>query len=180
MAWWEIILVAVSLGADAFAVALAIGTSEPSPRRAFRLSFHFGLFQFLMPIIGSATARRLVAVIGAYDHWVAFGLLAAIGGKMLWEAFRPSEPTVRTDPSRGWSLVALSLATSLDALGVGFSLGVLGQAVFWPAVVVGAVAAAMTLVGLALGRALSRKFGRAAEAFGGAVLVAIGVRLLRI
>ncbi len=180
MAWWEVILIALSLGADAFAVALGIGTSQGTPRRAFRLSFHFGLFQFVMPIAGSFAGRELAQVIRAYDHWVAFGLLGAIGGKMLWDSLRGGERAARGDRSRGWSLVVLSWATSMDAFGVGLGLGVLRHSVFWPAVVVGATAAAMTLAGLGLGQAVSRKFGRITEAFGGVILLAIGVRLLSV
>ena len=88
MEFWEIVLLAFVLGIDAFSVALAVGTRGSTARQTFRLSFHFGLFQFMMPIIGWLLGKNVFSFVDRYDNWVAFGLLFIIGAKMLYEAFR--------------------------------------------------------------------------------------------
>jgi manganese efflux pump family protein len=101
--------IAVGLAMDAFAVSIAAGlaVAEVTPRHVFRISFHFGLFQFMMPIIGWLAGGQLAAYFGEYDHWVAFGLLAFVGGKMLWEARGNDEAKDNRDPTRGLLLVTL-------------------------------------------------------------------------
>lgn len=166
---------------DALAVALATGLAlgDVSARQTFRLSFHFGLFQFLMPVIGWMAGLTIEAWIAAYDHWLAFGLLVAIGGKMIHEArTEMTEAAGRGDPTRGMSLVVLSVATSVDALAVGVSLGVLHVRIWYPAVVIGIVACALTAAGMHVGRRLGSAFGRRMEVVGGLVLIGIGVRIL--
>jgi len=172
--------IAVGLAMDAFAVATATGLALGSvtPRHVFRLAFHFGLFQFMMPVIGWAAGTTFSKFIGHYDHWVAFGLLTFVGGKMLWEAFAEREAEARGDPTRGLMLVTLSLATSVDALAVGLSMAMLGVEIWFPSVVIGVVAAALTTVGLLLGNRLGRRCGFWAELAGGSVLVAIGLRIV--
>jgi len=166
---------------DALAVALATGLAlgDVSARQTFRLSFHFGLFQFLMPVIGWMAGLTIETWIAGYDHWIAFGLLAAIGGKMIYEALTAmGEAEGRRDPTRGMSLVVLSIATSVDALAVGVSLGVLRVRIWYPAVVIGIVACALTAAGMHVGRRLGRAFGRKMEILGGIVLIGIGVKIL--
>jgi putative Mn2+ efflux pump MntP len=173
--------IAIGLAMDAFAVALASGLvlGQVSGRQTFRLSFHFGLFQFLMPVVGWLAGLTIEQWIGSVDHWIAFGLLATIGGKMVWEGFHPEEAaTGRTDPTRGLSLVVLSVATSIDALAVGLSLGMLGVRIWYPAIVIGIVTAALTALGMHLGRPLGVRFGHRMEVMGGLILVGIGVRIL--
>ena len=174
-----LVLIAIALGIDAFAVSLSAGAYlvRANPRQTFRLSFHFGLFQFLMPILGWLAGAGLADVIRQVDHWVAFGLLALIGGKMIKESFQTIE-RLKKDVSRGWSLVALSVATSIDALAVGFSLSLLGNEIVFPAVLIGIVASLMSLAGLRLGERVSGTFGRRVEFFGGAVLIMIGIRIV--
>jgi len=166
---------------DAFAVAVATGIvlGNVSGRQTFRLSFHFGLFQFLMPVVGWLAGMSLERFIRGYDHWLAFGLLAFIGGKMIHEAFRGEESDrSASDPTRGGSLVLLSVATSVDALAVGLSLGVLRIRIWYPAVVIGLVAAALTAAGMHIGRPLGNRLGRKMEVVGGLVLVGIGLKIL--
>lgn len=166
---------------DALAVALATGLAlgDVSARQTFRLSFHFGLFQFLMPVIGWMAGLTIEAWIAGYDHWLAFGLLCTIGGKMIYEALTAmDEATSRRDPTRGLSLVVLSVATSVDALAVGISLGVLHVRIWYPAVVIGVVACTLTAVGMHVGRRLGSAFGRRMEVLGGLVLMGIGVKIL--
>ena len=167
---------------DAFAVAVATGLSldEVTSRHRFRLGFHFGLFQFLMPILGWAAGNELIGYIREYDHWVAFALLSLVGGKMLWESLGPRKERHprRADPTRGWSLVTLSVATSLDALAVGFSMAALRVSVWIPSVIIGLVTAALTILGLSFGTRLGARWERWAEIIGGLVLLGIGARIL--
>jgi putative Mn2+ efflux pump MntP len=169
---------------DALAVAMATGLhlKRVSLRQTLRLSWHFGLFQALMPIAGWLPGAGLQTHLKNFDHWIAFVLLIAIGGKMILEAVRHVEHRRRrSDPTRGGSLVMLSVATSIDALAVGFSLSLLGVPIWWPAVLIGATAAAFTAAGMHLGCLLSggSSFDRYAELFGGLVLIVIGLVILR-
>ena len=172
--------IAFGLAMDAFSVAISAGLSlgRVQHRQAFRLSFHFGLFQFFMPIIGWFAGTTIEPHIAAYDHWVAFGLLGYVGGKMIWDSAFGKDEGPRGDPTRGRTLVALSVATSIDALAVGLSLAVLRVPVLFPAVVIGLVAASMTLIGLSIGRLVGSIVGSWMEGIGGLALVAIGVKIL--
>lgn len=167
---------------DAFAVAVASGMvlATVGWRQTFRLSWHFGLFQALMPVIGWFLGQSVRTWIEDYDHWIAFALLTYIGTKMIREAFAAPEERHAVDPTRGWTLVMLSVATSIDALAVGLSLSMLRLSVWMPALVIGLVALAFTAVGLHLGRTVSRArhVGRIAELIGGVVLLGIGGRIL--
>lgn len=175
--------IAVGLAMDAFAVAIATGIvlGTVSGRQTFRLAFHFGLFQFLMPVVGYLAGMTVERYIAEYDHWLAFALLVYIGGKMVHEGFRGEEEEGNggKDPTRGMSLVVLSVATSIDALAVGVSLGVLhNEGIVYPGVVIGVVACTFTAAGLHLGKRLGAVFGKRMEIVGGVVLVAIGVKIL--
>lgn len=180
LGWLNILGVAVGLAMDAFAVSIVAGlTIERLTRRhVFRMAFHFGLFQFMMTMLGWLAGRSVAHHVIAYDHWVAFALLGLIGGKMLWEARSSEAPQYSGDPTRGWSLVGLSLATSMDALAVGLSMALMGVAVLLPSVVIGIVAAAMTTTGICFGSRFGRRGGRFAQVLGGLVLIGIGVRIL--
>ena len=176
----EIFLIALSMAMDAFAVCLGAGAQEQTsgPRPTFRLAFHFGLFQFLMPVIGWFAGTTIVHYISTYDHWIAFGLLAFVGGRMVWAGFHPQEEANKNDPSRGWTLVLLSIAVSIDALAVGLSLGIIGVTIWVPAVVIGIVTGLVSWLGLRLGNKLGVKFGKRMEIAGGIILILLGVRIL--
>jgi manganese efflux pump family protein len=176
----EVVIIACGLAMDAFAVALGAGASgQLGGRRAgLRLSFHFGLFQFMMPVLGWLLAIRLQHLIQAVDHWLAFGLLAFVGGRMILSGASPEHEDLRSDPSRGVSLVALSVATSIDALAVGLSLAFLGTEILWPSTAIGVITCAFSLLGVYLGSRLSEKVGRRMEIAGGLILIAIGVQIL--
>jgi len=168
---------------DAFAVAIATGITlgTVSRRQTFRLAFHFGLFQFLMPVIGYLAGMTVERYIKGYAPWIAFVLLGYIGGKMVYEGGwgDGEEGSVGKDPTKGMSLIVLSVATSIDALAVGVSLGVLrNEGIVYPGVVIGLVACTFTAAGLHLGKRLGTVFGRRMEVVGGLVLVAIGVKIL--
>jgi putative Mn2+ efflux pump MntP len=180
LSWLALLGLSVGLAMDAFAVAVATGMvlDTVTPRHVFRLGFHFGLFQFMMPIIGWLAGSQLAGNIKAYDHWVAFLLLAYVGGKMLWEARSNERDENRADPTRGLKMVSLSVATSLDALAVGVSMALLGVSVWLPSVVIGIVAATLTAIGIGFGRRIGSRWGRWAEVAGGLVLIAIGLKVL--
>ena len=176
----EILLIALSMAMDAFAVCLGAGAQERTsgPRPTFRLAFHFGLFQFLMPVLGWFAGATIVRYISAYDHWVAFGLLAYVGGHMVWAGFHSEEEQKKNDPSRGWNLVLLSIVVSIDALAIGLSLGIIGVIIWVPAVVIGIVTGLVSWLGLRLGNKLGEKFGKRMEIIGGIILILLGVRIL--
>lgn len=181
MGFPTLFVIAVALAMDAFAVALAAGLTLPrlTGRHMFRFGFHFGLFQALMPILGWAAGVSLRRQIQALDHWVAFFLLLLVGSHMLHEAWRSEEGSRReADPTRGLSLVMLSIATSIDALAVGLSLAVLGVSIWTPALVIGLVAGALTICGMLLGRRLGQAWGQRVQVLGGLLLIAIGVKIL--
>jgi len=166
---------------DAFAVAISTGIilKKISFRQFFRLSFHFGLFQALMPVMGWLAGLTVEKFIKNYDHWIAFALLAFIGGKMIYESFKKDEEEEsETDPTRGITLVILSIATSIDALAVGFSLAVLKVSIWLPSVVIGIVALLMTLIGMNLGKYVGTLFGKRVSIVGGIILVIIGIKIL--
>jgi putative Mn2+ efflux pump MntP len=180
MNWLEILLIAISMAMDAFAVCLGSGTTGTvnGVRPKFRLAFHFGLFQFLMPVLGWLAGATVSSYINTFDHGIAFGLLAFVGGRMIVAGLKGGEEKRVSDPSRGWTMVLLSIAVSIDALAVGLSLGLVGVFVWYPAILIGVVTGLLSLVGLQLGSALGRRFGRVMEVLGGLVLLGIGVRIV--
>ena len=171
---------AVGLAMDALAVAVSLSLRFKwvSMRQFFRLSFHFGLFQFLMPILGWLAGMTVSAYIRSFDHWVAFGLLAAIGARMIKGADWGKGAFGGGDPTRGGWLVLLSVATSIDALAVGLSLSVLRVPILLPSVVIGIVAAAFTLFGMYFGNRLQVTNSRYLEIAGGLILIGIGAKIL--
>jgi len=177
----ELLLVSLSMAMDAFTVSLGAGTSgvHNGPRSRFRLSFHFGFFQFLMPVIGWLAGKTIEQYIQSFDHWVAFILLVFVGGRMIWSGSHPGQENKQNnDLSRGWTMVLLSIAVSIDALAVGLSLGLIGISIWYPAIVIGIVTALLSLAGLYIGDGLGRKFGTVMEIIGGLVLIGIGVRIV--
>jgi putative Mn2+ efflux pump MntP len=183
MNFFLILAVAFALAMDAFAVSVGISLrpTRLSNRQIFRVAVHFGFFQFMMPLLGwQATQSILLDFIEPYDHWVAFGLLMIIGAKMIFEFLRPGKETQKnqTDPTRGFSLFILSVATSIDALAVGMSLAALQETILYPASVIGVIAFGMTLLGARTGPLLGRLVGKSAELLGGLILILIGAKIL--
>lgn len=182
MGWVGLLALACALAMDAFAVAIVAGLtlSPMTGRQVFRLAFHFGLFQALMPTIGWLAGTTVHKYIMEIDHWGAFGLLAIVGGRMVWGALHEDdkERAAPSDPTSGWPLVVLSVATSIDALAVGLSLAMVGSSIVVPAVVIGVVAAAFTATGMLLGRRIGSLWGKRVEVIGGLILIGIGVKIL--
>jgi putative Mn2+ efflux pump MntP len=176
-----IIFIAIGLAMDAFAVAIGASAvvGRITRRFIFRLAFHFGLFQAVMPIIGWFAGRPILSSASAWDHWIAFSLLAFIGLKAIYTALRDRDKkNKQSDPSRGTSLILLSLATSIDALAVGVSLAALEIIIWFPAAIIGLITAGLTIVGIVLGNRLGSHFGRKMEFVGGVILILIGIKIL--
>jgi putative Mn2+ efflux pump MntP len=172
--------IAAALAMDALAVAAALSaaTGGLTPRSLVRLAGHFGLFQGLMAALGWAAGATLETWIATWDHWLAAVLLAAVGVRMLVEAFEKDAPAARRpDPTRGWSLVGLSIATSIDALGAGVGLGAMSLPLWAPAAAIAVTAALLTAVGGLAGGYVGARFGRWAVAIGGAVLLVVAVSI---
>lgn len=177
---FEVLMLAVGLAMDACVVsagAAATGRTR-GHRGTFRLSFHFGLFQFLMPIVGWFAGRAIAGVVSSFDHWVAFALLAVIGGRMIQNGLKDEPDPGAGDPSKGWSLILLSIATSIDALAVGFSLAMIDVNIWVPAVMIGVVTAAMSVVGVGIGTRLGARFGHRMEVVGGVILILVGAKIV--
>ena len=170
MPFVEILAVAVALAMDAFAVAIASGAALRivTNRQTFRLAWHFGLFQAAMPIIGWFGGFLVRDYFLRFGHWIAFALLLYIGGHMLWEGLHHDEDDVCQDPTLGSRLIMLSVATSIDALAVGFPLAMLGLSIWFPA--------AIMHLGKFLG--CQTRLGYYAEVLGGLVLMGIGGKIL--
>ncbi len=180
------LLVAVGLSMDAFAVSVSSGIciKRLRFRYALRASLFFGAFQLLMPIAGWLLGETFRVYIQRFDHWIAFGLLAFVGGKMIAESFGKKE-TASCDGEEGGrrsildlkTLLLLSVATSIDALAVGLSYSMLGVPILLPSLVIGAVTFALCLVGVEFGKRIGAKSERWAELAGGIVLIGIGVKI---
>ncbi len=184
MQLFNISAIAVALAMDAFAVAIAAGVmlKQVSFRQNFRLAWHFGLFQAMMPVLGWSAGFYIRDWIEAFDHWIAFGLLAFVAQGMLRAAFKKDTgENERKDPTRGLTMVMLSIATSIDALAVGLSLSMISVSIWTPALIIGLVAGAFTTAGMHIGKKIgtTTNLSRYAEVFGGIVLILIGFNILR-
>jgi len=177
----SVFLIAIGLSADCFAVALSGGISKVnhSWSRILRVSFSFGLFQALMPVLGWLAGKTVVEFIADYDHWVAFALLAIVSGRMFWESFRPEHRQDKEiDITKGLLLITLSVATSIDALAVGLSFAFLEVNIVIAALTIGPVAFLITAIGFLVGKRASKIIGKRAEAIGGLILLVIAFRIL--
>lgn len=187
MSFFTVFLLAVALSMDAFAVALTSGCAirEVRLRQYVRVSAAFGFFQFFMPVLGWFLGQSVHHFIEAWDHWLAFVLLAWIGGNMLRSGIgglRKNEPVScpQSDPTAGWNLLLLAVATSIDALAVGLTFAMTNTNAFLPSCLIGVVCAAISACGLFLGKKLSSlpMLNGWAEVLGGVVLLCIGLNIL--
>lgn len=181
MSLWALLLIAVGVSADAFAVALGKGLHMRrfSLRNAIVIAVTFGAFQALMPLIGWLLGSAFASYIQDVDHWIAFGLLALIGGKMLYEAFSAKEDTDEdTDRLPLRELLLLAVATSIDALAVGVTLAFLPVSIGGAIALIGVTTAVLTFVGVLVGRRVGSRFGKPAEIAGGVILILIGLNIL--
>lgn len=181
MSFLTLLVIAVGVSADAFAVAIAKGLHmrRLTARDAGGLVVGFGLFQALMPLVGWLLGRSFRDYITEVDHWVAFGLLAVIGVKMIHEAVSARDDDETDFDGIGLrELLVLSVATSIDALAVGISFAFFDVSILPAVLLIGAITAVVTLIGVVIGRHAGGRFGRPAEIAGGVILIAIGTRIL--
>ena len=180
MSFVSIFLIALALSMDAFSVAMAIGAAGRghASSSVIRLATAFGIFQFVMPILGWLLGKTVVSYIADYDHWIAFGLLVIVGIRIIKEYFDKDEKKRTKDPTKGWSLLILSIATSIDALAVGVSFAFFDVNIYYASAVIGIVCFIITALGMIFGKALSRILGKKAVLLGGIVLIAIGIKIV--
>jgi putative Mn2+ efflux pump MntP len=180
MSFISILLIALALSMDAFSVAIALGAAGRGHASAavLRLATAFGVFQFVMPILGWLLGKTVVSYIEDYDHWIAFGLLLIVGLRMIKEYFDKDEKEHTKDPTKGWSLLVLSIATSIDALAVGVSFAFFDVNIYYASAVIGVVCFIITALGMIFGKALSRILGKKAVLLGGIVLIGIGIKIV--
>ncbi|MBN1770062.1 MAG: manganese efflux pump [Deltaproteobacteria bacterium] len=174
------LVIAVGLALDAFAVAVCSGLATPRVRvgQAATMAALFGGFQLAMPVVGWLAGLGLREAIHSWDHWVAFGLLAAVGGKMVFDGCRADSCKPRPDPFRLGTLLLLAMATSIDALAVGLTFSLLAASIVLPVVAIGVVTFGLSFAGVYAGRRFGDVLGGKVEVLGGLLLVAIGVKIL--
>jgi putative Mn2+ efflux pump MntP len=175
-----IIFIAVGLAMDAFAVSVVTGSvyKKLKVSHAVRMAFFFGAFQAVMPLIGSLAALSFKDAIEGFDHWVAFGLLAVIGVKMIYESFHIQSIEDRPDPASLAVVLMLAVATSIDALAVGITLSLITSYIILAVVIIGLVTLILSYIGCALGRKIGHFFENKIEIAGGVILIAIGIKIL--
>lgn len=179
----ELFLIGAGLSMDAFAVSICkgLGMSRLNMRQAAVISLFFGGFQALMPLIGWALGSQLTDFITPIDHWIAFGLLAFVGGKMLWDAFYEDDEDegVQTDEKLDLKeLLMLAIATSIDALAVGITFAFLQVAIVPSITIIGLTTFVISFAGVAVGHFFGARFEKPATIVGGVVLILIGVKIL--
>lgn len=178
----QLLLIAVSVSADAFAVSVVQGTTirEHVLRRILLLSLVFGAFQAAMPLIGWAVGSSVADLVTSIDHWIAFGLLAGIGAKMVVDSFAAGTESTGSTAAvfTVRSVLTLGVATSIDALAVGIGFALVPVNILGAVAVIGVTTFLASLLGGWLGHHGGRKLGRPATFIGGIVLVAIGVSIL--
>lgn len=178
----SLFLIAFGVSADCFAVALSgsIAMKTLTRLQILRVSLSFGLFQASMLVLGWLAGQTLVDLIGNFDHWLAFILLAFIGGKMVWESFRKEdeEKEKKVDFTKGLLLLTLSIATSIDSLAVGLSFAFLELSIAQASLIIGLTTFVITVIALLIGKKVGKLIGERAELIGGLILIGIGLRIL--
>ena len=174
-----IAVLSLSMSTDAFAAAVGRGASHrPDWRSAVKAGAVFGVIEAITPLIGWALGLIAAGFVEQVDHWIAFGLLAVVGGKMIWEASKPAEPDAAPTRSGPWALIATAVGTSIDAAAVGVGLAFLGANIWVIALSIGLTTFALTTLGMLIGRSIGARFGKIAELVGGLALIALGTMIL--
>ncbi len=176
---FNISIIAVGLGLDAFSLAVAFGMCHHvcTLDMKFRLAFSFGFFQFFMPLAGFFAGMQVAGLVETFDHWLVLAVLGSVGVKMVWDALSKEDNIPPVDFSRGLPLLLASVATSTDALAVGFSLALISDQIILPALIIGIVASLMTLLGVELGNRVGRRFISRPELVGGLAIMVVGVKI---
>jgi len=175
-----IFLLAIGLSFDSFAVSVCSGLNLPHIRffQAVKIAIFLALFQAFMPLVGWLVGNSMKSLIEPVDHWIAFGLLSLIGGKMVIESFIDSEVREIKNPLNIRVILLLSLATSIDALAVGFSFATMLNKILIAVLIIGSVTFVASMLGILLGKKTGPKVTRYAEIIGGLILIFIGTRIL--
>jgi putative Mn2+ efflux pump MntP len=175
-----ILIIALGLSADCLAVSLSssIATKRYTLAQFFRFPLAFGIFQALMTVLGWLAGSAVYDFISAYDHWLAFGLLVFIGGKMIWESLHEKTGEEKKNYRGWWTLFALSIATSIDALAVGLSFAFLEVDIAMAGATIGVTAFVITIIGQLIGNRVGALVGKRAEIIGGLILIGIGIKIL--
>jgi putative Mn2+ efflux pump MntP len=176
----EIIIIAVGLSMDAFAVSITLGLSvqKPKIKEIIIPGIYFGFFQALMPLIGYFTGINFAAKIQSLDHWIAFVLLGFVGGKMIWDSFSKEEKQVNENPFRFTTMLLLAIATSIDALAVGITFSFFEINIFRAIIITGLTTFCISVAGVKIGNVFGAKYKSKAEFMGGAVLILLGLKIL--
>jgi putative Mn2+ efflux pump MntP len=175
-----IIVIALGLAMDAFAVSIVSGAAykQLKIKHALRIALFFGGFQAIMPLIGYLAGLSIKTYIISYDHWVAFGLLSAVGGKMIYESFKIKTAEENLNPSNILILLVLSVATSIDALAIGITLSFLRVSLAAAVSIIGLVTFALSYLGVFIGKRFGHFFENKIEAIGGLILIGLGLKIL--
>ena len=184
MGFIELFLIGVGLSMDAFAVSICkgLGMKRLNMKQALVIGLFFGGFQAIMPFLGWALGTQLADFITPIDHWIAFILLAIIGGKMLLDAIRGGDEEDAGEPKDTSldfkELLMLAIATSIDALAVGVTFAFLGVNIVWAMVIIGVTTLVLSVIGVAVGHAFGARYEKGATIVGGVVLILIGCKIL--
>ena len=181
MSVFEIILISIGLAMDAFGVSIGKGLTMPVGEngRKVTLAFLFGLFQFLMPVIGWLIGRQFIDVISEWDHWIIFGLLGYLGVAMIREGLSDDDDEDDDKQFLGaWEMFMLSVATILDAMAVGLTFAFLPINVWEASTMIGVITFGISLIGIYLGKFMGQFVGKYADILGGGVLILIGTKIL--
>ena len=175
-----IFLIALALAMDAFAVSIASGITlkHLRIRYALTIALWFGLFQAIMPVLGWFGGIKLQSTVSEIDHWIVFGLLLIIGGKMIYESFQIETGENKSNPLDTGVLFALSVATSIDAFAAGVSFALLNISIIKPVIIIGVVTFIMSFIGVWLGEKGAHFFEKKMEMAAGIILIAIGTKVL--
>jgi putative Mn2+ efflux pump MntP len=178
----SIIIIGIGLAMDCFAVSISKGICVQKFQfgNTLKMAFMFGLFQALMPLLGFMAGKTFIREMESFDHWVAFGLLGLIGGKMLIEGLKPIDPDceVTPNPFKFRTLITLALATSIDALATGVVLVPYPSLIFTAIAIIGSISFLFTFIGMEIGIHFGRRFHFNVEIFGGVILIGIGLKIL--
>lgn len=180
MSLLTILLIAIGLSMDAFAVSITSGIAikDLKIRNALKIALFFGLFQAIMPVIGWLSGITLRGFISGIDHWVAFALLSAIGVKMICESFQNEKKKKDSKPLDLRVLLLLSIATSIDAFAVGITLSLLSSSIIMPVVIIGCITFLLSFAGVFIGNMAGHFFEKKMELAGGVTLILIGIKVL--
>lgn len=174
---FEVIVLAIALSMDAFAVSIGLGSKGNTRGLGLKAGMFFGAFQALMPFLGYLGGKGVLGWVDAYAHWIAFGLLALIGGKMIYEGLHEGiEEDIATITNR--MMLVLAIATSIDAMAAGFSLTLLDINAYLACLIIGVTTFAFSWAGVQIGKSSGTWLENKAEIFGGTVLILIGVKIL--